>query len=701
MRTLVRRLCLRMLYSTSIGLKQFAFALLFSTSVLAQQSPLGDVLQGSSDLGRAAVTDRNPNPNPGVTVMPPPESAPAAAPAPPPVIMQLPTTASPSSAPTTSQREGLPLKNIGSIQPELPPLPPPPPPVQQQAPAPVFISPNGTTLTYQPPASTPLSSLPTLDSVLNKAPPATQPAQPGGISLSKAAAERMPLEFVLDASSFFDGKIVLSGRPSKGGIDAALFLTTLRAACDDHDPYFSLDPDNGALWSQQGERASEEFWERIKKDFPPQVPRGEKRAKGVQIHTVSAIQNYPGIWHDISPHYPNFRSKLVFYPEWLRLTRLGEILYKADVLLKELSAGVSILAPGMLRASAIPGYLSSDAEFTAKSLLAGTRNQTVTQPQWRGSRLWFDIAPSAPPTTTFVGTTSTSSSSDPALRSLLQTNGFMRPADQVVHNASFIARHGNVFDLSNVNPTMFVRVHDPATNMDLSDHDPRLDGLAADVSTRFDQYAASYDELRLLRDVFRAYIAAVKLSDGNEQMCRALDALPLNESEKVAAPLPDYHPSELFVTVGNYWTTSKKGSEVQFARTSSVNGGVSIAGQEFAESATRESETAITRAIEAAIAIGTPRRSNLPGSRVFVAFTVDDASGKPLHIVSNASNPFSPRNLNDYQIENEPSVATGPLARQNGQGGEHGQSLFKVLLALFTFGLLLTYIARRRRISRS
>ena len=50
-------------------------------------------------------------------------------------------------------------------------------------------------------------------------------------------------------------------------------------------------------------------------------------------------------------------------------------------------------------------------------------------------------------------------------------------------------RQGEVFDLSQVNPKMFVRVHDHSSNRDLSDNDPRLDGLATDVTARYEQYA--------------------------------------------------------------------------------------------------------------------------------------------------------------------------------------------------------------------
>lgn len=528
-------------------------------------------------------------------------------------------------------------------------------------------------------------------------------ASPGGISLSRAAADRMPLEIALDASALSDGKIVLSGRTSNTRMDAALFLTALRAACDDHDPYFSLDPDNGALWSQQGDQASNEFWERIKKDFASDS-QARTKTPGVAIRTVSATQHYTGIWQDISPHYPNFRSKLVFYPEWLRQTRLGEVLYKADVLLKELSSGVSILVPGKFRAAAVAGYLSADTEYAAKTLLVGERDENAVRPQWRGSRLWFDIAPSELPATTINETTGPSLSGDPALRSLLRSQGLIRSADKSVQNSSFAVRHGSVFDLSEVNPIMFVRVHDHATNEDLSDHDPRLDRLAADVSTRFDQYAEHYDELRLLREIARAYIAARKIIAANERLCGNLDAMPLLDSEKLATKLPEYHPSELFVTIASYSTASRKGGHTQSVRTSSMSGGVSIAGQKFDEMATRDGETMITRALEQAIA-GDLRVSSTIADpdRRFISFSIEDASGALVRLASNAPDLSSPRSLSDYPIENEPGAAVSPFAGQNGQrgsGSEWSKSI-GVFLVLLAVGLLVNHVARKRRIARS
>ena len=73
---------------------------------------------------------------------------------------------------------------------------------------------------------------------LSAIPPSSHPA-PGGISLSKAAAARMPLNIALDGAYYKDGRLVLSGRSdSEFGFNAALLLTALRAACEPTDPYF-------------------------------------------------------------------------------------------------------------------------------------------------------------------------------------------------------------------------------------------------------------------------------------------------------------------------------------------------------------------------------------------------------------------------------------------------------------------------------
>ncbi|WP_194479225.1 hypothetical protein [Bradyrhizobium sp. CCBAU 53338] len=486
-------------------------------------------------------------------------------------------------------------------------------------------------------------------------------SRPGGVSISRAAAERMPLGVSLDAAAVSDGKIILSGHAAQAGMDAALFLSVLRAACTDHDPYFSLDPDDGALWSQQGERASDEFWNRIKADFPARLERKREPA-GIELQTISALRDYPVLWKELSAGYPNFRSKLVFQPLWLKETRLGEVLYKADVLLKELSSGVSILRPGELRARRIPGYLASDTESAARGLLELDSDQKSKRPEWRGSRLWFDIV--APQSSSETFEPQASLPNDASVRSLFLSRGLLRSQTEKIQNASYVVQHGNVFDLSQVTPQMFVRVHDPASNKDLSDHDPRLDGLASDVTKRFDTYADAYEELAILRDVVRSYVAAVKIVDANQSLCRALQEQPLLPAERVAVELPQYHPSELFLTVGFYWSTTKRGREGRSIRSASVNGGVSIAGQQFADTAMRVGETAITKTVMSAINGGMTIASD--PDRKFISLSISDISGAQVRLASNTNDVMAGRGLDDYPIENEPKAAKQrPFERSN------------------------------------
>jgi hypothetical protein len=472
---------------------------------------------------------------------------------------------------------------------------------------------------------------------------------PGGISLSEAAAKRMPLDIALDAVSYRDGVIVLSGKHANSILDAALFFTTLRAACEDQDLYFSLDPDDGRLWQQQGEQAYDALWERIKKNFESVPTRG-----AVDIRTVSASRDYPEIWRQLATRYPNFRSKLVFAPEWLRQTRVGEILYKADVLLKELASGVPVVAPGKLRASSVEGYLPAEAETVARNLLSASNSRQTGQRAWRGSRLWFDLVPAPPVSTPASESGGGQTAGDARLVSVLRARGLIRISTPSLDAPSIVVRDGNVVDLSSVRPRMFVRVHDFATNRDLSNHDPDLDGLATDVSARFDIYASAYDELQNLREVFRAYVAAVRLVENDERLCDGIDNVPLLSSERPASLLPDYQPSELFVTVGTYLPASASHTPISTIG-SFINGGVSVAGRQFLEMAEREGKTSITEEMRKEIAGARSGETTDTGvGRIFIRLRVDDL------IRSKRVAAAFPRTTLDGDIENEPPAAALP-----------------------------------------
>ena len=446
----------------------------------------------------------------------------------------------------------------------------------------------------------------------------------------------MPLEISLDALAFSQGKIVLSGLSAKPIGDAALFFTALRLACTQQNPYFSLDPDDGALWNKQGQEAFTILWDRIRDDFDPKLPirRKYRTETGLTIRTVSAKRDFPALWRELAPRFPNLCSKLVFHPEWLSDTRFGEIFYKADVLLKELASGVPVLTPGNLRASSVKGYLAADAERAAKMLLVAGAGKQSEVSQWRGSRLWFDIAPGPPAPVSVVEAAETPAAKDPQVLALLQARGLMRPTEATLASPT-VTRDGNILDLSGISPRMYVRIHDAATNQDLSNHDPDLDGLATDVSDRFAEYAGAYDELRKLREVFRYYVAAEHIDGDNEVLCQRLRDIPLLDAERVTSPLPQYHPSELFITVANYEVVTRRYRRALSATASSINGGVAITGDLLSPANVRQGHTKLTSELRKMI-----HESVSPGTadpnRKLISFILDDTLSAPLHVAGNS-----------------------------------------------------------------
>ena len=418
------------------------------------------------------------------------------------------------------------------------------------------------------------------------APPTNSSARPGGISLTKAAAERMPLNIALDSLAFRDGRVVLSGRlDNESTIDAALFLTAGRLACEPGDPYFSLDPEDGIAWSDQGRAASTAIWDRIKGNFKsrptPRARRGMPSAFSIQ--TVSARQDYPEVWNAVAPHFPAFRSKLVFRPVWLRDTRFGEILYEADVLLKELAGGAAALKPGRLRAAKVANYASSDARRAASGLLAfhNGRGSDDEKPRWHGHRLWFDLASdgaSAAPEAAPIRALARKSE----LLTLLDRRGLLTVPGQHIQRTAF-TKDGDALDLSGVFPKMFVRRHDHSTRKDVTGDDADLTQLSSDVNARFEKYAQEYRELRSLVEVFRAYVAAVQVIRAAPSFCQSVRSLPLFESEKISKPLPQYHASEIFFTFAAYEFSTEKHRRLQVIRAGSQQGGVAVRARAFIE----------------------------------------------------------------------------------------------------------------------
>jgi hypothetical protein len=436
---------------------------------------------------------------------------------------------------------------------------------------------------------------------------------PGGISLSMAAASRLAININLDGLYGRQGRLVLSGRSDgEQSVDAALFYTALRLACEPNDPFFSLDPDNNKLWTEEGRSASEVLWKRIRADYDLDDPLGKNPQDGLVVRTLAAKRDYGQLWARIAPQYPNFKTRLVFRPEWLRSTRFGEVMYKADVLLKELDSGVPMLQldPGV-RAAKVDRYVSDSMRHAAESLLESVEsNKDGGPPKFSGTRLWFDLAPRADDARPAVSLLDDDPpkpasgrpprSTDPVavgLRAALASRGFV-DAPAASEPARRLAVDGDTADLSQIYPKIFVRAHDNSTGKDIDGAEPQSHAITEDVNRRIKQYAAAYQELRALTEAFRLYVTAVAFTQRDPNLCTGAKALPLLPTEQISQPLPEFHPSELYFSLATYTKTIGDRRRWWLGSSSSRDGGVSPRGKELYErEAAQPRQTPITAEI--------------------------------------------------------------------------------------------------------
>ncbi|MEA2878768.1 MAG: hypothetical protein QOF14_3964 [Hyphomicrobiales bacterium] len=421
--------------------------------------------------------------------------------------------------------------------------------------------------------------------------------RPGGISLSKAAAERMALNVDLEGLHYSNGQIILSGRPNAGNsIDAALFLTAVRTACEATDPFFSLDPDNGSAWLEQGRASVKSMWDRLRGDFTwtPNVPANRGRnatiPDGLTMRTISVRRDMARAWAQAERGYPDLKTRLVFRPEWLRETRFGKILYKADVLLKELTSGVSIVDPATpLRATKVGGYVAPHMRGVVGGVFDSGRDG-----EFKGHRLWFDLMPQGPARADSAPAPMPvlDASRNPVLYSQLLRKGYIGTSAATPIKAA-IFHDDSTIDLTQVYPKMFVRRHDHATGRDITGTDAYLSLLSSDVNARTDRYAAAYKELRELTEIFRAYVASVKVVRQDTEICGSVRTMPLFDAEKTLTPLPLFHPSELFINVVRY--VSRQGNKRMLSLNSgtSVSGGIALRGREFYDASAITMETKV------------------------------------------------------------------------------------------------------------
>jgi hypothetical protein len=473
---------------------------------------------------------------------------------------------------------------------------------------------------------------------------AASTVRPGGISLSIAAAMRMRLSASLGAIEYKDGQIIFSGSSApQEGVDAALLLTAMRAACEPGDPYFSLDPDDGPAWSRQASQVFDEFWSRVRSRFDIDgAPGWDKRLpSGFQVHSILAEREYSQLWHELSQRYPALKSRLVFRPEWLRNTRFGEILYRADVLLKELATGTPVLnGGGNTRAYQINKFVPADARDVAKLLIDQFAGEKFV-PRTENNRLWFDLFPSPVPFAMEVAVSQSGHAQTNAevnLQRALGTQGYFGapPTNQLLNPRP--VKDGDIIDISAVYPKMYVRRRDVATGADISGYDLGLNQLADDVNGRTEAYVTAYGELRQLMNIFRLYLAAVAITQStqalngvtiaqpNQAICNRIRTIPMLAAERVPEVLPLYRTSDLALTVATYVYHDGRSTMLSSAYVRTMNGGISLRGKQFSGLGIKVDSTAQTIQFRQDLQDLSNASSKVVNGRELVRLTLDDGS---------------------------------------------------------------------------
>jgi hypothetical protein len=174
---------------------------------------------------------------------------------------------------------------------------------------------------------------------------------PGGIKFSGERANGLALALDVTAVDFdpihnritLIGKSAASGTGSGQPFDLDIFSDVLRLAAEKFDPFFSLEPNNSADWDNMGAWAAlllrdrygspQQIAERVRAVSPPPVRRGKMAYYYATLNQIDPqLDRRNRQSHDLS-------VKVVFSPSWLRYSKVGWILYRADLAIKGIAAG--------------------------------------------------------------------------------------------------------------------------------------------------------------------------------------------------------------------------------------------------------------------------------------------------------------------------------------------------------------------------
>lgn len=331
--------------------------------------------------------------------------------------------------------------------------------------------------------------------------PVTGSPQPGGIKFSGERAEGLALMLDVTAVDFdpVHNRLVLIGSRSEHPFDLEVFADVLRLAAEKYEPFFSLEPNDSVAWDQQGAFVArllrdrygspQEIATRIRSVSPPPLLLGDAKYYYATLAEIDPdLDREARQSHDLS-------VKVIFSPSWLRYSKVGWILYRADLAIKGIASGF---------------------------VMRGSR--VVPSPAWAMADfdpIWLHTYGAR------------------------QDNGAGR-ADFELDEVSAQATDTGV-DLSEVRPKLYVTGRKTGTNQDTAPSDSDR-AISRHFTRHWRDYTDQLPELAELEEVYRAYVAAYYLVRNHPGLAEKILQMPVIRTAELP-PLYIYHPPVLRAAV--------------------------------------------------------------------------------------------------------------------------------------------------------
>ncbi len=315
---------------------------------------------------------------------------------------------------------------------------------------------------------------------------------PGGIRFSGVRADGLALMLDVTAIDFdpVHNRLALIGSRSQHPFDLDVFADVLRLAVEQYEPFFSLESDSARAWDYETSDAARLLAER--EGSPPEVAARIRAVNPHALHrgttdyyfaTLDAVD--PEVDREVRETH-DVAVKLVFSPSWLRYSKVGWILYRADLAIKGIASGFVVRGRGVVPS---PAWEMEDFD-----------------PIW------------------------------------LHNQGPGRADFELDDTPAAVTSTG--VDLSAVRPTLYVTGRKAGTQQDIAPS-KRDRAISEHFSRHWQEYTHQLPELRELEEVYRAYVAAYYLVRHHPGLAERILSMPAVRAPQLP-PLYVYLPMVLF-----------------------------------------------------------------------------------------------------------------------------------------------------------